>query len=73
MEKGYWKNKKLIHRDTGKRGRLGKSEVNELRVDYSKLHALTSWEPDFNWEEGLKETIQWYAENKDKWTGRVDW
>lgn len=70
---GIWKGKKLIHRDSGKRGRLGKSEVNELRVDYAKLNALTGWEPRVDWEEGLQKTIQWYAQNKDKWVGRVDW
>ena len=70
---GYWNTKKLIHHDVGKRGRLGKSEVNELRVDYGKIHALTGWNPQFTWEEGLKKTVHWYAQNKDKWIGRVDW
>lgn len=72
-EEGYWKDKKLINRASGKRGRLGKSEVEELRVDYTKLNKLTGWIPKFSWEEGLRETIKWYAENKDKWIGRVDW
>ena len=72
-ENGFWNKKKLINKDSGKRGRLGKSEVNELRVDYAKLHALTGWKPKFSWEEGLKKTIEWYADNKDKWIGRVDW
>lgn len=72
-ENGFWKKKKLLFQEKGKRGRLGKSEVNELRVDYAKLHKLTEWEPEFSWDQGLKKTIQWYAENKDKWIGRVDW
>lgn len=72
-ENGFWKEKKLIFQETGKRGRLGKSEVNELRVDFAKLHKLTGWKPEFSWEEGLKHTIKWYAKNKNKWTGRVDW
>lgn len=72
-EEGYWKNKKLIARETGKRGRLGKSEVEELRVDYSKLNKLTGWAPKYSWEDGLRKTIKWYKENKDKWIGRVDW
>lgn len=72
-EEGYWKNKKLINRSGGKRGRLGKSEVEELRCDYAKLNKLTGWTPKFSWEEGLRKTIKWYAENRDKWIGRVDW
>jgi len=73
IQYGFWKKKKLISQETGKRGRLGKSEVNELRVDYSKLHQLTGWRPEFSWEKGLTKTIQWYAQNKEKWIGRVDW
>ncbi|MEX2007731.1 MAG: GDP-mannose 4,6-dehydratase [Candidatus Levyibacteriota bacterium] len=72
-EEGYWKSKKLINKDTGKRGRIGKSEVEELRVDYAKLNRLTGWTPNFSWEEGLRKTIKWYAKNRDKWIGRVDW
>lgn len=70
---GYWEEKKLVNHETGKRGRLGKSEVNELRVDYTKLNKLTGWNPRVSWEEGIKKTVKWYAENKDKWIGRVDW
>lgn len=70
---GYWGQKKLITHETGKRGRLGKSEVDELRVDYTKLNDLTGWRPQVSWEEGIKKTIQWFAENKEKWIGRVDW
>lgn len=72
-EEGYWKKKTLKARDFGKRGRLGKSEVDELRVDYAKLHALSGWKPRVTWEEGLRKTIKWYAENKPGWVGRVDW
>lgn len=72
-EEGYWENKKLINKDSGERGRIGKSEVEELRVDYSKLNKLTGWSPQYSWEEGLRKTIKWYVQNKDKWIGRVDW
>jgi dTDP-glucose 4,6-dehydratase len=71
-EEGYWKNIKL-QADTEGRGRLGKSEVEELRVDYSKLNELTGWKPKFDWEIGLRETIHWYANNTSKWKGRIDW
>ncbi len=72
QEGGYWGEKEL-KADIGRRGRLGRSEVEELRVDYSKLNKLTSWTPQYSWEEGLRETTRWYVENRDKWIGRVDW
>lgn len=71
-KEGYWKKIKL-HSNVKDRGRLGKSEVDELRVDYRKLNELTGWKPEYNWEEGLRETIRWYAENRDSWIGRIDW
>jgi dTDP-glucose 4,6-dehydratase len=72
QELGLWgpKELKLNAQD---RGRLGKSEVEELRVDYTKLNKLTGWTPAYSWEDGLRETIQWYATHKDEWIGRVDW
>jgi len=69
---GYWGSKELRINEA-KRGRLGASEVEELRVDYSKLNRLTGWAPRYSWEEGLRETIKWYTENRDRWMGRVDW
>ncbi len=65
------KKKKVVYEK--ERGRLGKSEVEELRVDYSKLYSLTGWKPTYTWESGLRGTIKWYAENREKWMGRVDW
>jgi dTDP-glucose 4,6-dehydratase len=44
-----------------------------LRVGYDKLHRETGWDPKVSWEEGVLRTIQWYAEHRDKWIGRVDW
>jgi len=26
-----------------------------------------------SWDEGVARTIAWYAENRDRWLGRVDW
>lgn len=72
QEEGFWGEKKL-EADTEGRERLGKSEVEELRVDYAKLNRLTGWEPQYSWDEGLRETIRWFAENRDLWIGRVDW
>ena len=72
QEDGRWR-EKTLEADTEGRGRLGKSEVEELRVDYGKLNRLTGWEPQHTWEQGLRETVRWYAENTDRWMGRVDW
>lgn len=71
-EAGCWGEVSLAA-DTEGRGRLGQSEVEELRVDFAKLRALTGWEPRTSWEEGLLETISWFAANRDRWIGRVDW
>lgn len=68
----YWGKKKLVtHLKV--RDRLGKSEVEELRVDYTNLNQLTGWEPTYTWEAGLKQTIAWYADNEQSWIRRVDW
>jgi dTDP-glucose 4,6-dehydratase len=72
QEEGLWGELNL-HADTEGRGRLGKSEVEELRVDYARLNQLTGWEPAYSWEDGLRETIQWYNKNRERWITRVDW
>ncbi len=70
---GYWQDKKVISNAGSWRGRLGKSEVEELRVDFSKLNRLTGWEPSYSWNEGISHTIKWYADNREAWIDRVDW
>ena len=44
-----------------------------LRVGHEKLPRETGWQPRISWEEGVLRTIRWYAENRDRWIGRVDW
>ena len=34
-------------------------EIDRQYVDYSKLRALTGWEPEIGLEEGLRRTIEW--------------
>ena len=58
---------------TPARLRPGASDVMALRVGYEKLHGETGWEPKVSWEEGVLRTIAWYAENRERWIGRVDW
>jgi len=71
-EQGYWDGSREIV-STADRYRPGASEVMALRVGYEKLNRETGWEPRVSWEEGLAKTIAWYAENRDRWIGRVDW
>jgi dTDP-glucose 4,6-dehydratase len=71
-EAGFWGEVEL-RTNEGERGRLGGSEVQELRVDHTKLTALTGWTPRVSWSEGISRTVEWYAKNRDRWIGRVDW
>jgi dTDP-glucose 4,6-dehydratase len=68
---GYWGDREIA--STPDRFRPGASEVMALRVGYEKLHRETGWEPKVSWEEGLSRTIAWYADNRPRWIGRVDW
>src|SRR6266511_79327 len=70
-EEGYWEAREIA--STPERYRPGASEVMALRVGYDKLHRETGWEPRVSWEEGIAKTIAWYADNRARWIGRVDW
>jgi dTDP-glucose 4,6-dehydratase len=70
-EQGYWDTREIV--STVERYRPGASEVMALRVGYEKLNRETGWEPRVSWEDGVAKTIAWYAENRDRWIGRVDW
>jgi dTDP-glucose 4,6-dehydratase len=70
-EQGYWDAREIV--STAERYRPGASEVMALRVGYEKLNRETGWEPRVAWEEGVARTIAWYAENRPRWIGRVDW
>jgi dTDP-glucose 4,6-dehydratase len=70
-DEGYWAEREIV--STPERFRPGASEVMALRVGYEKLHRETGWEPKVSWEAGVSRTIAWYAENRDRWIGRIDW
>jgi dTDP-glucose 4,6-dehydratase len=70
-EEGYWPAREVV--STPDRFRPGASEVMALRVGFEKLHRETGWEPKVSWDEGILRTIAWYADNRDRWIGRVDW
>ena len=69
---GYWPaGRELV--SVEKRFRPGASDVLALRVGYEKLKRETGWEPKVSWEEGISRTIAWYAADRERWIGRVDW
>ena len=70
-EQGYWGTREIV--TTPRAFRPGASEVMSLRVGYEKLNRETGWEPHVSWEEGVAQTIAWFAENRTRWIGRVDW
>jgi dTDP-glucose 4,6-dehydratase len=70
-DQGYWETREIV--STPERYRPGASEVMALRVGYEKLNRETGWEPLVSWEDGVARTISWYAANRDRWIGRVDW
>lgn len=43
-----------------KRLRPDKSEVNRLLGCNKKIKKLTNWSPEYSFEEGIKETIEWF-------------
>jgi dTDP-glucose 4,6-dehydratase len=71
-EAGYWGSDRHVVTDES-RLRPGTTDVMALRVGYEKLKRETGWEPKISWEEGVLRTIRWYAEQRDRWIGRVDW
>ena len=71
-EHGFWPDDRHVVTNE-KRLRPGVTDVMALRVGYEKLHRETGWEPKVSWEEGVLRTIQWYAANRERWLGRVDW
>lgn len=44
-----------------------KSEVNRLLGSNEKIKRMTNWEPKYNLEQGLAETIEWIKNNLDKY------
>jgi dTDP-glucose 4,6-dehydratase len=71
-EHGFWPSDRQLSSVSG-RFRPGASDVLALRVGHEKLTAETGWQPLVSWEDGVLQTIRWYADNQDRWIGRVDW
>jgi dTDP-glucose 4,6-dehydratase len=71
-EHGFWPGDRRVVVDE-RRLRPGVTDVMALRVGYEKLHRETGWEPRMSWQDGILRTIEWYAANRERWLGRVDW
>jgi dTDP-glucose 4,6-dehydratase len=69
---GYWPDDRHVVTNE-KRLRPGVTDVMALRVGHEKLTRETGWQPNVSWDEGVDRTIRWYADNREKWIGRVDW
>ena len=51
--------------------RPGKSEVERLFCDNSKIISHTKWKPKYNLEKGLKETIEWLKQNLEHYKADI--
>jgi nucleoside-diphosphate-sugar epimerase len=47
--------------------RPGRSEVEALKADYTRLKNATGWQPKVSYEEGLKITINWIEKHLDQY------
>ena len=45
--------------------RPSKSEVYRLYGDNTKIMANTDWKPQYDFREGLKETIEWFSDKEN--------
>lgn len=60
---------KIMGEDESKIEYVDDRPGHDLRyaIDYSKAKQELGWEPNKNFEQGLKETVQWYRDNPDWW------
>ena len=67
---------KLIIKTVGKNEDLIKYVKDRLghdrryAIDNTKITTELGWKPEYTFEEGMKETIEWYLDNK-KWWGNI--
>ena len=57
-------NKKINIITDQERVRPDKSEVTRLVCDNSKIKKFTDWDPEYNLDKGLRETLDWIEQNK---------
>lgn len=44
---------------------LQQGEIIKSRIDYSKIKKELGWQPKYNLEKGLRETVKWFSKNGD--------
>src|SRR4029453_1926298 len=71
-ENGFWPSDRRLA-TVPERLRPGSSDVLALRGGHEKLTGEIGWTPKVSWADGILQTIRWYAENQERWIGRVDW
>ena len=71
-EEGLWDASVQLREDAS-RFRPGNSDVEELLVGYDKLQQKTGWQPQVDWQSGIRQTLLWYRDNEARWIGQVDW
>jgi NAD dependent epimerase/dehydratase len=49
-----------------KRMRPEKSEVFRLKGDNTLIRTLTGWKPEYSFEQGIKETIDWFSDSENQ-------
>lgn len=46
-------------------------QVNRQAGDAALARELIGWEPEIDWQTGLRDTIAWYKENRDWWNPQI--
>jgi dTDP-glucose 4,6-dehydratase len=39
--------------------------------DWSKINRVLGWKPRFTWHDGLRQTIDWYRDNTERWSRQL--
>ena len=48
-----------------------KGHDRRYAIDPTKIHEELGWLPETKFEDGIKETVQWYLDNRDWWMGII--
>jgi len=48
--------------------RLRPYDVNLLECNASKIEKMVGWKPTYSFEQGMKETIEWFKKSGNKWS-----
>ena len=51
---------------------LRPEELPYLKGDSTKIREELGWKPKHNFEQALKETVEWYLQNQDWWESLAD-